>query len=40
MRRLEELLSSSMRYHLSMIFAEEEGAPSAILEAIRARRPA
>ena len=37
-RRLEELLSSSLRYHLSMVFAEEEGAePSSLLQTVQAR---
>ena len=36
--RFQELLSSSLRYHLSMVFAEEEGAePSSLLQTIQAR---
>ena len=35
-RRLEQLLSSSLRYHLSMVFAEEEGG-SALMQSIQAR---
>ena len=36
-RRLEQLLSSSLRYHLSMVFAEEEGGSSTLLTSIQAR---
>ena len=36
-RRLSELLSSTLRFHLSMIFAEEEGGTDPLLESVRAR---
>lgn len=35
--RLSEMLSSTLRFHLGMIFAEEEGGGDALLESIRSR---